>query len=398
MNKQIIRLVSVGVCVLLTLGGVAAALGGFSSEKAASKPLSTAAPSSGDKDDAPTKDETVYVLAGADGTVKKIIVSDWIKNTLNSAKLLDQSELKEVENVKGDEGFTMGGANTRVWDAQGNDIYYQGEIDKELPVDLRVSYTLNGQPVTPDGLKGKSGKVSIRFDYDNKQYETVSLGGKQEKIYVPFAMLTGMLLDNDTFRNVEVSAGKLINDGSRTAVVGIAFPGLQEDLAIDEERLAIPDHVVITADVKNFSMGMTVTVATNEIFNAVDPDRLDSFDELHDSLDQLTGAMRQLLDGSSKLYDGLSALLDKSGELVAGIDQLAAGALQLKNGAGELDTGAGQLQTGAAQLADGLHTLAANNDTLNGGAKQVFDTLLTTAQTQLAQAGLTVPAMTVDNY
>ena len=186
---------------------------------------------------APEKDETVYVLAGADGSVQKIIVSDWIKNTLASATLTDSSELTDVENVKGDETYTMDASNARVWDAAGNDIYYQGNIEKELPVTLKVSYTLDGKSVTPEDLAGKSGHVVIRYDYENKQYETVTIDGKQEKIYVPFAMVTGMLLDTDTFRNVEVSNGKLLNDGSRYVVAGIALPGMQESLGLDAETV-----------------------------------------------------------------------------------------------------------------------------------------------------------------
>lgn len=46
----------------------------------------------------------------------------------------------------------------------------------------------------------------------------------------------------------------------------------------------------------------------------------------------------------------------------------------------------------------GLSALAANNDQLNGGAGEVFDSLLAAAQSQLKVAGLEVPALTRDNY
>lgn len=139
-------------------------------------------------------------------------------------------------------------------------------------------------------------------------------------------MLTGMLLDNNNFRNIEVSNGKLINDGDHTAVMGIALPGLQENLGIGKDKLDIPDYVEIIADVTDFNFGMTVTIATNELFNNLDTAKLNSADGLTDSIGELSDGMKQLLDGSSALYDGLSTLLDKSGELVAGIDQLADGA------------------------------------------------------------------------
>ncbi len=361
-------------------------------------PDSTVTTPAADENAMPSKDETVYVIAGADGSVQKIIVSDWIKNSLGSASLNDQSQLTNVENIKGDETYTMNGEHMRVWDAQGKDIYYQGNIEKELPVDMSVSYMLDGNSISPAELAGKNGHVVIRFTYRNQQYETVEIDGKQEKIYVPFAMLTGILLDNEVFTNVEVSNGKLINDGDRIAVIGIAFPGLQDNLMVDKEKLEIPDYVEISADVKNFEMMNTVTIATNSVFSKIDTGILDSVNGLTDAVGELGSAMNQLLDGSSRLYDGLCTLLDKSGELIAGIDQLAEGAAKLKNGTASLKEGSATLADGAGNLAGGLDQLIAENDTLNAGAKQVFESLLFMADTQIAAAGLTVPKLTIENY
>ena len=345
-----------------------------------------------------TKEETVYILAGADGSPEKIIVSDWLQNTAGINTINDRSELINVENVKGDETFTSGQDQTRVWNAQGEDIYYQGDIEKDLPVSLSVTYTLDGKAISPEDLAGKSGKVTIRFDYENRQSDYAEIDGVRTKIYVPFAVMTGMVLDMEIFSNVEVTNGKMVNDGDRTAVVGIAFPGLQENLAIDREKLDIPDYVEITADVVNFEFGMTVTIASSEVFGGIDMEDKDITGELGEALEQLTDAMEQLEDGSAQLYDGLCTLLDKSDELIKGVDRLAAGAGELRTGAGALEEGAAKLQDGAARLQTGLNTLTANNAELNGGAKQVFDTLLATAQTQLRGAGLDVPAMTIDNY
>ena len=344
------------------------------------------------------KDETVYVFAGADGTVKKIIVSDWIKNTLGSGSLSDRSELSDVVNVSGDESYTISGDNMRVWDAAGNDICYTGSIEKALPVDISVSYELDGKSISSDELAGKSGRVSIRFAYRNNQYETVEIDGKEEKIYVPFAMLTGMLLDNDIFRNVEVSNGKILNDGDRTAVIGLAFPELGNDLGIDSEKLDIPDHIVISADVSEFEMTNTMTVAVNDVFGKIDADKLNSFDDLSGSIGEMSDAMMRLTDGSSALYDGLGTLLEKSGELINGIDKLANGAEALKKGAGSLSLGSSELSDGAKALADGLRQLDQNSSAITDGAKQVFQSLLSMANKELAAAGLQTPDLTIDNY
>ena len=397
MKNRATKFISLALCAVVLFAAVGTSVFALTGEGKESEDENQETTINASAEAETSKDETVYVLAGADGTVQKIIVSDWIKNAMAADSLEDKTELSDIENIKGDESFTLGGDNSCVWDAQGNDIYYQGNIEKELPVQMSVCYTLDGQAIAPEALAGQSGHVTIRFDYQNMQYEEVLLDGKTEKIYVPFTMLTGMLLDTEVFRNVTISNGKLINDGDRIAVVGIAFPGLQEDLAISKEKLDIPDYVEISADVENFEMGMTMTLATTELFGAIDSDKLD-LHELPDAMAELTDAMDQLMDGSSQLYDGLCTLLEKSGDLVSGINKLAEGAAQLKAGAESLDSGAAQLQAGAAQLSSGLNTLNANSSSLNGGARQVFSSLLSMANTQLSEAGLSVPALTIDNY
>ena len=318
------------------------------------------------------RDETVYVIANTDGSVRRIIVSDWIQNGLAAAQVEERSELSQVEAVKGSATYTLGQDNARVWDAQGQDLYYQGSIEKALPVDMTVTYQMDGQTVTPGQIAGKSGHVTIRFDYENRQYEMVEIDGTEEKIYVPFAMLTGLLLDSDRFTNVTVSNGKLFCDGSHTAVVGVAFPGLQEDLAMEKDRLDIPDYVEIEADVKDFSLATAVTVASSGLFDQLDDETLEKLElgELTDGIGRMTDAMDQLMDGSSQLYDGLCTLLDSSQQLIDGVDRLC----------------------------QGLNELTSHNSQLNGGAKQVFQSLIAAANSQLQTSGLTVPELTVDNY
>ena len=318
------------------------------------------------------RDETVYVIANTDGSVRRIIVSDWIQNGLAAAQVEERSELSQVEAVKGSATYTLGQDNARVWDAQGQDLYYQGSIEKALPVDMTVTYQMDGQTVTPGQIAGKSGHVTIRFDYENRQYEMVEIDGTEEKIYVPFAMLTGLLLDSDRFTNVTVSNGKLFCDGSHTAVVGVAFPGLQEDLAMEKDRLDIPDYVEIEADVKDFSLATAVTVASSGLFDQLDDETLEKLElgELTGGIGRMTDAMDQLMDGSSQLYDGLCTLLDSSQQLIDGVDRLC----------------------------QGLNELTSHNSQLNGGAKQVFQSLIAAANSQLQTSGLTVPELTVDNY
>lgn len=354
MNRKGIRLIAIGLCAMFLFAAVrpvifAQAAGGSSGARSALEELQGA------------QEETLYILTGADGAPRKVISS---------------GQLTKKDGT----------------------VPSEADLEKELPIGLDITYQLNGKTITAGELAGKSGRVTVRFDYTNQQSRDVTIDGKKETIYVPFTVMTGMLLDNKKFQNIEISNGKLIDDGGHTAVIGIAFPGLQENLAADPGKLEIPSFVEMTADVQDFSMDMTITIVTNALFQELDTGELDSIGDLSESLNDLTDAMDQLMGGSNQLYDGLNTLLNKSGDLVSGINQLATGAKELKAGAGSLDEGAAALQAGAAQLQTGLDTVVSNNSSLINGAAQVFNTLLSTANTQLAAAGLDVPAMSIGNY
>ena len=410
--KRLIKLLSIALCLSMALsaslvGVFALSRGGLGFGSAVS------ADGEATPDEAPLyKDETVYVLAKADGTVDKVIVSDWIKNRNHADRITDLAALKDIENVKSDAAYTLDSENMRVWDTQGEDLYLRGTGTDPLPVELGVTYKLDGKVISPEQLAGKSGEVTIRFDYTNRQYETVEINGKEVKIYVPFLMITGMFLDSETFSDVSVTNGKVISDGDRIIVAGIAFPGVQHDLGLTKEQIDIPDYVEITAQTTKFSLGNTVTVATNGLLNGLDTEKLNSLDSLKDSLGKLTDAMTALINGSSQLYTGLETLLEKAGELTDGVDRLYAGAQALESGAQQVDAGADALSKGAGELSlgtitlnsgalslsDGLWTIEANSEALVSGGDLTFRSILTTARNALIEAGLDVPELTPENY
>ena len=335
--------------------------------------------------DSDGKEETVYIIANADGSTKKVIVSNLLKNGSKNSQLEDETTLSDIKNVKGEETFTNSGENY-TWNADGSDIYYQGTTDKQLPVDMKITYTLDGKTVTPDEIKGKSGKVTIRFDYINNEKRTVKVDGNSMEMYVPFLMVTGTVLDNSRFSNVEVTNGKLLNDGDRMAIIGFAMPGMQENLGLDKEDFEIPDYIEISADVKEFELITCMTVGTTELFNEVDTDKI-NMDDIDGTINEFTDAVNQLSDGSSQLYDGLVTLFEKSGELYDGTEQLAQGAAELKNGTGELasgadelasgadalNSGASQLKNGTGELVNGINELSGGADALNQGAIKLKD-------------------------
>lgn len=339
-----------------------------------------------------TKDETVYVLANAEGEAKRVIVSDWLTNPDGEKDLADATTLKDAKAVKGS-AFLKDG----VWyNADGADVYYQGDAEDALPVNLTVSYTLDGEAKTAAEMTGKSGRVTIRVACDVKE--------TKDGVKVPFAALTAALLDNDVFTNIEVTNGKFLDDGDRTVVVGWALPGLQETLKLDAETVTLPEYVEISADAKNFEAPTTLTVVTNELFSAVDVDSIDAT-EITENINKLKDGMAQLKDGASRLADGVSALKDGAKTLADGATELKNGAEALKEGANplgdgvsQLNDGATALETGSAQLTEGLNTLTANNEALASGATKLFETVLGIANTQLSAAMENAPTLTIENY
>lgn len=85
----------------------------------------------------PEKEQTVYVNADENGNIQNVIVSNWLKNTEKETSITDKSDLSDIKNVKGEEGFTQNSDGTITWSAGGNDIYYQGSTSKELPVAVK---------------------------------------------------------------------------------------------------------------------------------------------------------------------------------------------------------------------------------------------------------------------
>ena len=350
MKKRMLSLALAVGMTLTTLTGCGSSTGASSSEGAdgsatAADPVTTAAEQLLKHSDTAGKEETVYVIADANGKANKVIVSEWLKNQKGSDTLKDQSNLKDVKNVKGDQDFTKGSGDELTWNAKGSDIYYQGTSDKQLPVDVTVTYKLNGKTVSAKELDGASGKLTMEFTYKNNTGKTKKVNGKNVTIYQPFLMVSGLLVDNDKMSNVEVTNGKVINSGDKTVVVGMALPGLEESLGLadltdsDGKKIDIdvPQKVTIKADVSDFSLLTTVTMASNSALEELNLDDVDSVDDLKDSLKKLGDSSKELVDGTKKLEDGVGELNDKSGDLADGVDQVNQGAKDLDKGAKDLE-------------------------------------------------------------
>ena len=275
-----------------------------------------------------TKDETVYSKLDSTGNAYNTVISDHIKNTEKNSLINDMSDLLNIKNIGGDETFEQNG-NSLVWKANGNDIYYQGDSKKELPIQCDIKYELNGEEISSKDIAGKSGKIKITLTYKNTDSHIVKINGKDETLYTPFVVACGTVINNDNSKNIQISNGKVIDDGNKTIVVGLAFPGLQESLDISKNTIDIPSSVEISMEASDFEINNIMTYITSKVIEDDDLSIFDDLDKIFSEINTLQSASKQLEDGSNTLRQGTKTYNEKSKEfnsaLKTGKDNLTSG-------------------------------------------------------------------------
>ena len=271
-----------------------------------------------------TKEEVVYSKLKNDGTNYSTVVSERITNTDNSELINDISELLNIENTNGDETFEQNGTNV-VWKANGKDIQYQGTIDKDEPITCKVKYELNGKEVEAKDIVGKSGNVKVTLTYTNNDAHTVKVNGKYEKMYTPFIVVAGTVIDNN-FKNVNITNGKIIDNGNKKMAIAMCFPGLQESLGISKDKIDIPNTIELTMDAEDFEMNNIISYATPKVLEESDLNMFDDLDEIYSKVNELQDASNQLVDGTSKLNEGANSLNEGANKLNKGANDALNGA------------------------------------------------------------------------
>ena len=340
----------------------------YSASQTASKNVSTEKKTN-------SKDETVYVFTDVTGKQDHLIVNEKLNNVTGVSTIQDVSKLSNIKNLTGDETSTSGSDGKLTWAADGNSITYQGTSTQQTPVTIKVTYYLDGKEISADKLLGQSGKVKIRFDYTNNEKKTITVNGKTQTAYVPFTMLTGMVLPKDKFSNIEVTNGKVTQVNDNNIVIGAAMPGLKEslNLTLGDEKLDIdiPKYIEVTADAKDFELNDVMSVATSSLFSDIDTEAI-NFDDVKDQMDDLSDASNQLIDGTDTLAEGTATLKDGTSQLVDGTNQLSDGSAQLVDGAAALADGTGELNGKVPTLTSGIAKLDTGAGDLAAGTNQLF--------------------------
>ena len=264
------------------------------------------------------KDESVYVKLNEKGEVQSSSITEHLYD-YNEKEINDKSILSNIKNINGNGKLVQKG-NDLVWETNGSDIYYQGTYDKNLPINLEVKYYLNGEEKNVDEMLGKKGSVKISLTYKNNLYEDMIINGKKERLYVPYGVVTTTILNNKDNKNINVTNGKIIDNGVSSVVMAISSPGLYESLKIDD--LKDISYVDIMYDTESFELNTIYSVATTSLFS---DNNLDIFGEVNDlykninllqtNMDTIVEASKKLNDGTSQIDKGITELNNRIQEL-----------------------------------------------------------------------------------
>ena len=226
--------------------------------------------------------------------------------------------------------------------------------------------------MSKEHITGKSGKVKITIQYTNKEEHTVKIEGRNTVLYTPFIVGCGTIFNNDNNKNIEIINGKAVNDGSKTTVVGIVVPGLQESLGLDKDVIDIPDSIEITMDTTKFEMGTMVAYVTPKVLDNSELKIFDKLEDVYSQVDALQSASKQIEDGANTLVEGTNTYSEKSQEFNNAMSQVADGVESATNSYNQLDDGidtvnksAGTLSTGAKKINAGTQALSAGIDSVD---------------------------------
>ena len=260
------------------------------------------------------KVEVVYVTSDAYGEIKNIEVETTLK-VKKDGELKDVNVLNNVINTSGDEDHYVED-DTLVFENHGSDITYKGNINKDLPVNVKLTYYLDDKEVMVEDLAHKSGHLKIVVDYINNTK-------------VPFLCLTTMML-SDRFSNIKVENGKLLSLGDTKMAVLYGEPGLKDSLMLYKvdtfDDIKLNDSAYIEADVEDFTLDYTATIVSNGLFKEIEDDdlnklssSLNDLSDLNEKIDDIKDASKKLKDEGNNLKDGVNKLNDAINSLDKGI-------------------------------------------------------------------------------
>jgi conjugal transfer/entry exclusion protein len=232
--------------------------------------------------------------------------------------IVDHGNYLQIENMTGNEKPTLLD-NRVIWDSsilERGSLYYQGTVEKQLPVEISIIYYLDGIEVKPGDLAGKSGNLEIAIKFTNTlQYEQPlsyydyegNLTHKDDVNYVPMVVQGSIELDLARFSDIEPGDGTSMVMGQNVSINFMVFPYPEEELRFSMNGKDI--------ELERFSF--MVMPQMPPINNLDIESILNQMLEGIETFDQIFG---ELSTGAEEIEKGLILFRDESRKMTAGFD------------------------------------------------------------------------------
>lgn len=270
------------------------------------------------------RDETVYAALDPSGKVRSVEIVTHRAPMKDEA--VDYGTFTDFTLLDGAKPEEQSG--TLVWKkgALDRDTYYSVTSEKKPPVDIAITYALDGKEMPASEIAGKSGEFTI----------SLSLGKTDLMTQV------SLVLPLERFSDIRTDGMKsVVGKNTRVTVTHLGTEA---------------KTYKISGTTKAFALEPIQISAT---YAAFDLSGFEEIDELTDGVDMLTRAAGDLAGGAAQLSDGASELAGGSVALSSGMTSLVAGHDTLTKGFTPLMEGLTAYTDGVDELVGRLKDLSA---------------------------------------
>jgi putative membrane protein len=317
--------------------------------------------------------ETVTVRLDPNGRPQEARVLSQVTATGKGKVLIEDPT--STEGLRSLDGFTapsVSGDKARyTLDVDGRETRRTiADHDKRLPLEVAVTYLLDGQPVEPSRLAGAHGQLEVRYRVSNVSAQSTEITYEDGRgnpitesvdVVTPFVGQLSTTLP-ETFTNVSAPSADVAGDGRGGVQLRWAMV-LFEPLGQTVQEFGWK----ATLDGGDFPAAQLEAVP-------VQPELKPGLKSGADVLRATALTSVRLTGAVSSIDENLAAVETGAGELLSGLGDLAAGASQLRDGlegdaapgARQIADGLGEAHGGADRLAEAFHSSRGQDDLVSG--------------------------------
>lgn len=296
------------------------------------------------------KDETVYAITDYDGTITNLYVVNRLQSVTNT--YTDYGQYNQVTNLSSSTLPDIDGDMITFTESEviKGGLYYQGTLQKDLPINLEINYTLDGQAISGEQLGGKSGLVEITIEVTQNLYSEKVL---RDNLLTQITMKIDnqVVTDLNTFGATTVLTGQLIT--------------------ISETVLQGENKTMTVSFLTDYMTLEPIVISMIYSSLSLPPSMAASIDEAPQGFLSLSDAMSELANGSSQFTNGLNVIAVRMNELQFGLAELSSSGGQLLEGSNISNEGISQLLNGSSEMLQGLEAIDQGNNLVTEGMTQL---------------------------